>query len=662
MEMQQVVPIALVGAASGFGLYCLSCAWHVWRSRNKIGRGFEDRDHPATRWARRIAAVLFLSGGVCLVLAAAAELAATSQGLLHGEGLFTVRPPKDLQVEWTTPKSSANNGEVVARFGSPERRAEIEVVRLELEELRAKRAVLAKRPLELDAEITRQLLDAASDRRHLQASLDALEIEQRAVQRQLSQERLAKEHEINGLFVTVGQLEREFDQASSTLEFNEKQLRRSSQLVSTHATSQTEHDQWTRDLKLAQDEVGKLQEQLSNTAAQKANLERGLAEFTELMEAQSASFSRQINTLATRLEKVISDEQSRTQRLQTDLARASQLRERELQQLDVQLRQTEGKLTGLVGSMQETAPFSGQVVYRAPSPRMAREEEPLLVLGRQEGLRLRLRVPVWHKAALERATAVNLELASPKNNSGESERHFVERRFTGRFSSWRELPHDAWYGLAELACTPPPDAVWYLADGGEVLVRPCWWPWLVSNPGFCLGLILAALGVAGWSVAAASRRKASPTQKSLLDIETKADERLLGEYGAEGAMLHLLGTQLREALARHRIDRHLIVATEWALDRHRARAIRLISAGMKEDYETHGHLQRLVQDSRLAEVNGTNGVPRRADLRRLLLVVQAIASEELEPQVKRLLHELDAPVFHVDRQLRVSPLETTHPQ
>ena len=662
MEMQQVVPIALVGAASGFGFYCLSCALHVWRSRNKNRGGIEGRDLPATRWARTIAAGLFFSGIVGLALAAAVELATSSQGLLHGEGLFTVRPPKDLQVEWTTPKSSAERGEVIARFSSPERRAEIEVVRLQLEELRAKRAVLAKRPLEPDPEITRQLLDAASDRRHLQASLDALEIEHRGIQRQLSQERLAKEHEIDGLAVTVAQLKREFEQASSTLDFSERQLKRSSQLVLTQATSQTEHEQWIYDLKVAQDEVNKLHEQMSNTVTQKANLEKGLASFTEVMGAQSASFSEQIHSLASRLEKVISEEQSLTKRLETDLARASQLRERELEQIDVQLRQTAGKLTGLLESMQETAPFSGQIVYRAPSPRMAKEEEPLLVIGRQEGMRLRLRVPVWHKAAMERATAVNLELASPKNNSGESERHFVERRFTGRYSSWRELPDDAWYGLAELTCSPPPDAVWYLADGGEVLVRPRWWPWLVSNPGFCLGLISAALGVAVWSVAAAKRRLASPTQKSLPDIEAKPEEHLLGEYGAEGAMLHLLGTQLREAIVRRHIDRHLIVAAEWALDRHRARAIRLISAGMEENDEIHGQLQRLVKDSRLAELNGTNGVPRRVDLRRLLLVVQVIASEQLEPQVKRLLQELDAPVFHADRQLRVAHRENTHPR
>ncbi len=663
MVLHQVLAVAMVGAASGFGLYCLSCALHVWRSRHRNPGDLGLQAHRPIRWMRAIATVSFFGGIGCMVLTAAVELTLSNEGLLHGEGLFTVRPPKDLFVEWTTPKRSVEAGEVIARFGSPERYAEIGVVRLELDELRAKRAVLDRRPLEPDAEITRRLLETASDRRHLQATFDELDVEQRTVQRELSRERLAREHEINGLSVTVARLQRELDQSCSTLDFNEKQLNRSGQLLLTQATSQAAHEQWTRDLKLAGDEVNKLREQVANTAAQKAKLDQGLAEFTRVMEAQCASFGEQIGSLTTRLKRVASEEQALTERLEEDLARAAELRQRELQQIDVQLSQTEGKLAGLVGTLQEVAPFSGQFVYRAPSPRTAKEEEPLLVLGRQEGLRLRLRVPVWHKASMERATTVALELASPKNNIGKSKRHFVERRFTGRLFGWRKLPDDPWYGLAELACTPPPEAVWYLADGGEVLVSPRWWVWLIRNPGFGLGAILAALGVAGWYMTAAARRPARADRQGVVaEIETKAEGCLLGEYGAEGAMLHLLGTQLRDAIVRRQIDRHLIAAAEWALDRHRARAIRLISAGLHEDEGIFSDLRQLVEENRFAQLHGTNGVPPRGDLRRLLQVVQAIAGEELEKVVKRLLRELDSPALRADRPQRKSLLKIAQPR
>lgn len=96
MELHQVLAIAMVGAASGFGLYCLSCALHVWRSRNKHRGRPGQQGHRATRWVRAIAAISFFGGMVCMALTAALELALSHEGLLHGEGLFTVRPPKDL--------------------------------------------------------------------------------------------------------------------------------------------------------------------------------------------------------------------------------------------------------------------------------------------------------------------------------------------------------------------------------------------------------------------------------------------------------------------------------------------------------------------------------------------------------------------------------------
>ena len=585
MDLHSVLAVALIGSVCGLALYCLCSAFAVWRSRNKRRGVQETKEHGVSKLVRKAAVYALLAGIACVILTVAVELALSSRGLLHGEDLFTVRPPEDLFVEWTTPDKSAEAGEVIARFGSPERSAEIEIVKLELDVLRAEKAVLSKQPLEPDAEITRELLDTAGNRRHLQSSLNDLKIEKLCVERSLSQQLLTKKQEIDGLAVTLAQLKQELAQAVSTLAFNTAQLKRSDQLLQARATSQTEHEQWNRDTRVARDEVDKLQEQIANTASQKTNLENGLAEFTRMMEAQSSSYREQIDDSSSRLESEISREKSLSQRLKADLARAAELRERELEQIDVQLRQSEGKLKGLLEARQMTAPFSGEFVYRDPSPRMAEKEEPLLVLGQSQGLHLRLRVPVWHKWAMEETTAVKLELASTMNEDDNSERHFVERRFTGTVVGWRELPEDNWYCLAELACTPPAEAVRYLASGGEVLANPRWWPWLWQSPGFQLGLILAALGVAAWTATAAVAvgKKARAGRDEVAGPESKREEHLFAEYAGDGAMLHLLGTQLHDAASQRHIDRHLIVAAEWALDRHRARAVRLISAGLHEN-------------------------------------------------------------------------------
>ena len=643
MDIHSVLAVALIGSVCGMALYCLASALAVWRSRNKKHGGRKTKEHWVSRNVKRAGVYSLLAGIACMVLTVAVELALSSRGLLHGEDLFTVRPPEDLFVEWTTPEKSAQAGEVIARFGSPEHSAEIEVVKLELDVLRAQKAVLSKQPLEPDAEITRELLDTAGNRRHLQSSLNDLKIEKLCVERSLSQQHLTKKQEIDGLAVTLAQLKQELGQAVSSLDFNTSQLKRSDELLQARAASQMEHEQWSRDTKVARDEVDKLQEQITNTASQKTNLETGLVEFTRIMEAQSASYREQIDDSSSRLEAEISREKSLSQRLKADLVRAAELRERELEQIDVQIRQSEGKLKGLLETQQMTAPFSGEFVYRDPSPRMAEKEEPLLVLGRSQGLHLRLRVPVWHKSAMERGAAVKLELASAMNEDENSERHFVERRFTGTLVGWQELPEDNWYCLAELACTPPAEAVEYLASGGEVLAHPRWWPWLCGSPGFQLGLILIALGVAAWSATAAVAvgKKARAGRDELAKPEAKQEEHLFAEYAGDGAMLHLLGTQLHDAASRRHIDRHLIVAAEWALDRHRARAVRLISAGLHENNGIGENLQRLVEETRAKQPEGTNGSGSQGDLRRFLQVMQVVADDGLEVEIKRLLRELD---------------------
>ncbi|MFW6114241.1 MAG: hypothetical protein ACOC7K_00705 [bacterium] len=309
--------------------------------------------------------------------------------------------------------------------------------------------------------------------------------------------------------------------------------------------------------------------------------------------------------------------------------------------------------------MQKVSPYSGQIIYRAPSPRMVKKEEPLLVLGQSEGLHLRFRVPVWHKTAMENAKAVKVELSAPQSDDGDSERHFVEQRFTGSLVGWQELPEDPWYGLADLACTSPPwEAVWYLASGGEVLAQPRWWPWLLESPGIQFGFILIALGVSGWTITAtvAGRKRVTENRNGSLELESPEEDHLFAEYGGDGAMLRLLGTQLHDAVARRRIDRHLIAAAEWALDRHRARAIRLISAGLHEDNGISENLQQLVDERQSMRLKGSLDPRHQNDLCRFLQVLHAVGGEELELDIPRLLRDLEQNDFgpHFDPELRES--------
>jgi hypothetical protein len=118
---------------------------------------------------------------------------------------------------------------------------------------------------------------------------------------------------------------------------------------------------------------------------------------------------------------------------------------------------------------------------------------------------------------------------------------------------------------------------------------------------------------------------------------------LATQYGAEGAMLHVLGGQLREAISRREVDRHLLAALEWALDRHRARAVRLISLGLGDSVSLSEPLQDLVRRNGSANVggNGSSSPLTHGERCRLLRVLKAVAPNGLSADVEALERELD---------------------
>ncbi|MBN2473086.1 MAG: hypothetical protein JXB62_00660 [Pirellulales bacterium] len=628
MTFWGIATVALIGAASGFGLYCFACAFHVWRKRNSPVADGARPLGAAGRLGRVASMVLLLGGVVCAATASIASLIFVPEGLLHGKDLLTVRTPKDLHVQWTVADAAVKPGDLLARFHSPEKEARVEVLRLTIEELQTERAVVERRPLEPDREITRRLLDLGNERRHIESRLNQLEIECDEIQRGLACERLTATDQIRQLETEYAQLTRELTQAQKGLEFDRAQAVRSDELMRRGAGTPRDREQWLRDVKIGVEEVCKLQEQAENVRTQKTDLAEGLAELLSTMQSQATGLRRQIAVLGKQLDEVGGAEAAVQERLKSDLARAAELRSRELQQIDARVRETEKELGGVEQSLREVAAVGGFVVYRAPSPQTVGEGEPLLVVGPHQGLRLQMRLPKWQRKSLQQAAALKLELVSQMDRDAEVERHFVERRFVGRLVQWRGLPNDPSYGLAELSCEPPAEAVRYLSSGNEILVKMHWWPTPLASPLFLGGVLSALLGFAGWTLSSFRRAETASKPHGSAAGPTQQPDRQASwatEYGSEGAVLHLLGVQLREGILRHSVDRHLLAALEWALDRHRARAIRLIATGLAEDDQLGDPLRRFVSGNGSANGSGRHQGLAHEDRRRLIRIVRTVA-------------------------------------
>ena len=623
--------VVLIGALGGFGSYCFACALDVWRKRN--GRVAQTRGGTAERFLRAALLLLLLGGITCMAVVGIGLLVPSPGGLLHGKDLLSVCSPDDLRAEWTTKSKSIEPGDVLACFRSPESEAEAKMLELTIEGDRAAKAALRKKPLEPDQQITRKLVDLGNERRHLEYRSTQLQLEHGVIERDIRRERLTNQNAIHRLRMDLGQLQREWAQARSDLQFDQKQANRSNDLVRQGVQTASDHEETARNVAIRTEEVQKIKECIDNVQAQEGGLRDNLATLIETMESQLARFGRQIDAVAARLQEVRTEEQAVEDSLKRDLARAADLRKCELQQIDADIRETEQELVGLEATLQQSARIAGHVVYRAPSPQAIRDGEPLLVIGPDESLRLCMRVPQWQRKALERESEVRLELVSRMDRDADVDRHFVERWFHGKLVGWRALPNDPRYGLAELSCEPPAEAVRYLASGKEILVNIRWWPSPLGNPLFLTGIAMSVLGAIGRMLLAVRRRapnaRAIPSESSTREDPPHSD--VTTEYGAEGAMLHLLGVQLHEAIARHEIEPGLFAAVEWALDRHRARAIRLIGTGMAGN-GLAASLSELVDRSDKSNGDDSNGSLSRADLGRLLRIVRTVAPEAIPAQ------------------------------
>jgi hypothetical protein len=214
----------------------------------------------------------------------------------------------------------------------------------------------------------------------------------------------------------------------------------------------------------------------------------------------------------------------------------------------------------------------------------------------------------------------------------------IERRFTGRLDHAEALPDDPSHAVAELVCDPPERAIRELADGESVEARLLWRPPVFSLPLPTTGVVLVALGLIGTVLGTGLRLRggvrrsersgepgagaapggaepvvssdeSAPSAGAAVATESAVGsgngtgaglvEQPAGtsgaELGANGAILRMLGGQLRSGILAQQVDPSTLAAVEWALDRHHARAVRTIGRELSGDPELRVEAARLVQ-------------------------------------------------------------------
>lgn len=654
METDAILHTALFSGLLGFVAFCASYAFHVWRSRNASSKC---AGRSVGSWWPRWSAGLVVLGCVVLLASAIWREVRPREGVICGHGLYTVRAEDDLRVEYVTPAQTVAAGDVLARLGSPERRAEIAELELKTQILQTQRKIIELQPMAPDGELVRRYSQCVADQRQLLASLSYLIPEHALVVREKLRDQLDKTERLNALNTRVDSTRRELEQAQAQLTLAEKHTVRMQGLSADHAAAQVELDEHATELAVARAEVTKLQTALADLETERQHLQGSLPLFATCTQQQAEEIEHEMVRVREQLAATTTDLQASQERLDADRRRAEALVTQLLTQLDLEVRQYQAKLDGLHNRLAIKAPFKGVVAYADSAPGMALPSAPVVVLTPEQGFRFRLRMMESEARSLAQAGDVTLALAAP----------VLQRRFPGKLAKWEPLAHEPGYVLAELVCMPPPETIREMAahDWGTrdwlqaptMQVRLLWRPPVHTLPMFFLAVGMIAVGGVGLGVAwlwARMRRNRRLTQHAELpghevspsvapqglppELATPAPAAGLGldatavASGATGRSLRILGQRLRESIRRQQFEPPLLQAVEWAIDRHHTRAIEHLAAGLDHDPDLPASLQALLDRCEYSDDSAPGEPVVQPDLaERLVRILRTVAPELLSP-------------------------------
>jgi hypothetical protein len=640
-EFGRVFTLVALAGGMGLGAYCIACALHVWGARNARLTGQRRRWLVWCGWTT-------LAIGLLVALAAVVvQLILNREGVLRANDLYTVRASREWYVASITENEFVSEGMPLLQFHSPEREADLQSLRLKLDHLLLQKELLDCKPLELDNELIRELTDALGERRHHQANQHDLEMENSRVLRELARDELARRDSLFQLQEQIRSLHTELKQAEFEKEHQQRRLTRAAALKNRSAISQEEHDEISSEAQIAVEEVARRKNRLEELVTARDELERLLQTLVLRMHDQSKTFGVRLEMLDQELVTLQSRRNGFQEQLDADRVRATRYREAQRKQLDVEILQTEAARGALAQSLCITAQNAGRIIYRNTSPNSVKPGDALIVLAQQDGVRAALRLPSWEARVLDRQDRVVLQLVEPKSEVGDVKQRYVQRRFTGSPLSIQLLPDDPGFALVELTCDLPPDGMRTLASGDEIEARLIWVAPFYFNPTIRFSALLMLCG--GLCIAAAMLRRAPETASApkIAAPHRPLLQPSLHEAGGDGAMLHLLGSQLKESVLSMKLDSSLVAATEWAIDRHRARAIRVIQHAVGDPAALVGQLESYSDQL----MDGGDDISDdqyniQADLlQRTVAIFAAVLPENSAALIKRLQQKLDDGLF-----------------
>jgi hypothetical protein len=499
--------VALAAAVVGWLVFCISHSLAVWKKRN------------ASEGSQCPRGLLFAGFLLCLAALAAGWLdreLTRRAGVIMGTDFFVVR------AHWGTippliQDDSINNGATLATFEDPEGERQDAILRGEILVLENQIASMQLKPLDLDPELLRLSQNAIDSQRGRLTQLG------------------------------FGVLRPEQANSASPLALDGDEL-----IAAQRAKSEAARTQYERTATLVQDGiVARAKLEPAQVAAQTAA--------QELRERQNLIQAAQLGSEAV---------------AQTDAAvihdgeRAKAERAAELAELDAKLSELRTNLRQFHQERIVTAPFSGTVVYRHPTPALAVDGKVILALSKGAGFLATVQLPTREASMMVPGQQLRMKLKHA----------LVSEEVTGRLQSVRPVPGYPDRRDLLIECELPREQ-FAAFSSGSIPVTLQWRPPLYTDRVAQGGLVFSFVPMIGWLftwIRAKFRRRANPNTPQPEPNWSKG----WSCSAEEAEMLHQLGIKPGEDLRGQEPSPAVLKRVERAMKRQPGTSGHLVTAGI----------------------------------------------------------------------------------
>ena len=251
-----------------------------------------------------------------------------------------------------------------------------------------------------------------------------------------------------------------------------------------------------------------------------------------------------------------------------DGERAKAERTAELAELNARLSELQATLLQVHQERSVTAPFSGTVVYRHPSPALAADGKVILALAKGHGFLATVQVPTREASMLVPGQELQMKL----------EHSLVSEEVSGRLQSVEPVSGYPDRRDLRIECDLPPEQ-FAAFSSGTIPVTLKWRPPLYTDRIAEAGLMFAFLPMSAWFFKRLRLRgKVAPGAGGRADdFEENSLER---SYSTEEEDLHQLGVKLGEGLKNQSPSSTILRQVELALENQPARSAHLVKTGV----------------------------------------------------------------------------------